>query len=461
MYHNKFAHLSTAEGNSCETITLCFITLFRLAFFDETGFDLLQSVINANSGGFAFLLFIYMIFTVIVLLNGLIGVFRKAFVVKEEVVKKKAVDPVYMSQLSYEINKLMERIRLSLRRFQKQTDMNEPALKHLRSKAIMDRLLVKGGAMSNQSTKKAGMLYLAPVEVGKQNTKLAIPVDKARDIVAERWYFVPFVILSSLLAVVECVIVAFPMPLVNPYVAPHTPSTGSSSVFEAEWTITFYLQIAILAASTILFPLGQYLVASQYDNAVVGLIATDLPRLFPQYQSVLKDFNIPGDHVDWNDELPVLGLDHAGKLIKEAFASGQEDPYLRKKKKIRRFLKKKLDNIEVDISFFTKLVEVSDTEVIMELIFLIFSWCTILTDPAVAVVSTEQKIKSRFIICLTSYLTFLHHIYSYVAFACSEFFGSSKYSRNQVLRSTEYFSPWSNISRKAVEFVSAIWRNCS
>ncbi len=48
------------------------------------GFDLLEAVIGYGYGGLALLLFVYMIFTAIVLLNGLIGIFGHAFVTDDD-----------------------------------------------------------------------------------------------------------------------------------------------------------------------------------------------------------------------------------------------------------------------------------------------------------------------------------------------------------------------------------------
>ena len=64
---------------TCGTLTNCFIIMIRLSFYDGNGFDFLTAVIQSNQGGLAFLLFLYLILTAIILLNGLIGIFGNAF----------------------------------------------------------------------------------------------------------------------------------------------------------------------------------------------------------------------------------------------------------------------------------------------------------------------------------------------------------------------------------------------
>ena len=110
------------NGYTCTTLPLCFITLMRLSFYDGNGFDYLTAVaqedqtvysyglVLANASfynktshsweigfvnvttplshvhhkggalGYAILLVMYMIFTAVILLNGLIGIFGEAFV---------------------------------------------------------------------------------------------------------------------------------------------------------------------------------------------------------------------------------------------------------------------------------------------------------------------------------------------------------------------------------------------
>jgi len=77
--------LSSPEGGSngtlseCDTAAHCFLIMLRLTFFDGSGFDFLKSIMDYGNGGWAFLLILYMIFSALVLLNGLIGIFGGAF----------------------------------------------------------------------------------------------------------------------------------------------------------------------------------------------------------------------------------------------------------------------------------------------------------------------------------------------------------------------------------------------
>jgi len=83
VFWNEGTHLVTPEGETCVTLTACYITLMRLAFYDGTGFDYLTAVIN-NNGGYGALLIFYMVGTAIILLNGLIGIFGDSFSAQEE-----------------------------------------------------------------------------------------------------------------------------------------------------------------------------------------------------------------------------------------------------------------------------------------------------------------------------------------------------------------------------------------
>jgi len=69
------------NGNvsECDTLSHCFLIMLRLTFWDGSGFDFLKSIIDNHSIGLAILLFIYMCFSAMVLLNGLIGIFGGAF----------------------------------------------------------------------------------------------------------------------------------------------------------------------------------------------------------------------------------------------------------------------------------------------------------------------------------------------------------------------------------------------
>lgn len=68
------ASIETSEGRSCGTLSQCFITMLRLAFYDSTGLDYLSAVAQ-DSDGYAVLLFLFLICATFVLLNGLIGIF--------------------------------------------------------------------------------------------------------------------------------------------------------------------------------------------------------------------------------------------------------------------------------------------------------------------------------------------------------------------------------------------------
>ena len=50
MWQTTGSIVTTPEGDSCETLKSCFMTLLRLAFYDGTGFDYLQGVINVGYG---------------------------------------------------------------------------------------------------------------------------------------------------------------------------------------------------------------------------------------------------------------------------------------------------------------------------------------------------------------------------------------------------------------------------
>lgn len=76
--------LMTGAGDSCGTLTSCFIVCMRLAFYDGTGLDFFTAVVNSGSAGLAILLVLYMIATAIILLNGLIGIFANAFIVADD-----------------------------------------------------------------------------------------------------------------------------------------------------------------------------------------------------------------------------------------------------------------------------------------------------------------------------------------------------------------------------------------
>lgn len=69
--------LSTVDGQVCDTLTHCFITLMRLSFYDGTGFDFFTSVVDTDPP-LSLLLYVYLIASAMILLNGLIGIFGTA-----------------------------------------------------------------------------------------------------------------------------------------------------------------------------------------------------------------------------------------------------------------------------------------------------------------------------------------------------------------------------------------------
>ncbi|CAM6002124.1 unnamed protein product [Sphagnum balticum] len=81
-------------GASCDTVVLCSITLLRLALYDGTGLDFLQAVEIAGKHGLTALLVIYLIFSAIVLLNGLIGIFGNVFTEQDDTLQD-TVDDLY------------------------------------------------------------------------------------------------------------------------------------------------------------------------------------------------------------------------------------------------------------------------------------------------------------------------------------------------------------------------------
>jgi len=64
----------------CNTLNNCFITLMRLSLYDGNGFDFISNLSESHAyRALAALLILYMCFTAITLLNGLIGIFAAAF----------------------------------------------------------------------------------------------------------------------------------------------------------------------------------------------------------------------------------------------------------------------------------------------------------------------------------------------------------------------------------------------
>ena len=75
------------NGYVCGTLPLCFLTMMRLALYDGTGLDYFTAVAlegGKDSFGFGTLGIIYMVFTAMILLNGLIGIFGHAFADDDE-----------------------------------------------------------------------------------------------------------------------------------------------------------------------------------------------------------------------------------------------------------------------------------------------------------------------------------------------------------------------------------------
>lgn len=79
VFSTELGTLDTVEGTTCATVSSCFVIMIRLAFCDGVGLDFLSAVME-NSSGLSVLLFLYLIATNIILLNGLIGIFASAFV---------------------------------------------------------------------------------------------------------------------------------------------------------------------------------------------------------------------------------------------------------------------------------------------------------------------------------------------------------------------------------------------
>eukprot|EP01035_Chromulina_nebulosa_P019582 gene19582-25485_t len=84
VFHTCMGHLNTIEGETCSTLYNCFIIMLRLSFYDGTGFDYMNALVDQGYSGFAFLIIIYMCFSAMILLNGLIGIFGIAFQGDEE-----------------------------------------------------------------------------------------------------------------------------------------------------------------------------------------------------------------------------------------------------------------------------------------------------------------------------------------------------------------------------------------
>jgi hypothetical protein len=67
------------ENGGCGSIRHCYITVLRLSVGDGNGFDLMEFAMNNNLFFLFWILIFHMVFTAIVLLNGLVGIFGAAF----------------------------------------------------------------------------------------------------------------------------------------------------------------------------------------------------------------------------------------------------------------------------------------------------------------------------------------------------------------------------------------------
>lgn len=63
----------------CSHLITCFFTLLRLCLYDGDGFDFLAEVMDRGAWALAVLLVVFMCFNTMILLNGLTGIFGKAF----------------------------------------------------------------------------------------------------------------------------------------------------------------------------------------------------------------------------------------------------------------------------------------------------------------------------------------------------------------------------------------------
>lgn len=73
------AYPINAGHSQCDSNVHCWFTMIRLTMYDGSGLDFLKSLLDNQQPGLAFFLFIYVILTAMVLLNGLTGIFAKSF----------------------------------------------------------------------------------------------------------------------------------------------------------------------------------------------------------------------------------------------------------------------------------------------------------------------------------------------------------------------------------------------
>lgn len=79
------SELITNEGQTCLTLRDCYMTMLRLVFYDGTGFDYLNTLVDTpGNAGYVFLLMLFVIFNGIVLINGLIGIFGATFLTQDD-----------------------------------------------------------------------------------------------------------------------------------------------------------------------------------------------------------------------------------------------------------------------------------------------------------------------------------------------------------------------------------------
>jgi len=126
--------LVSSEGGTngtlseCDTLTHCFLIMLRLSFFDGDGFDYVKSIMDYGNGSWAFLLILYMCFSSLVLLNGLIGIFGSAFseATLEDEAEEAAKKEHHEKDTIQEIKKVVNRVESLLVKCQEEINI----LKH-------------------------------------------------------------------------------------------------------------------------------------------------------------------------------------------------------------------------------------------------------------------------------------------------------------------------------------------
>lgn len=84
-WYNENNLIDTWGGPThCNTLTHCFITIFKLAVMDCGGMDYVSLTANAGYPGYTILLFLYWISCGIILYNGLIAIFSECFLREHE-----------------------------------------------------------------------------------------------------------------------------------------------------------------------------------------------------------------------------------------------------------------------------------------------------------------------------------------------------------------------------------------